>query len=35
LNLDLVRDELSKEERASAWSLRQSRYTAQDWTEGR
>jgi lipoate-protein ligase A len=35
LNLDLVRDELSEEERASAWSLRQSRYTAQDWTEGR
>ena len=35
LNLDLVREELSEEERASAWSLRQSRYTARDWTAGR
>jgi lipoate-protein ligase A len=35
LNLDLVREGLSDEERASARSLRQSRYTAHDWTAGR
>ncbi|MFN2292038.1 MAG: biotin/lipoate A/B protein ligase family protein [Anaerolineae bacterium] len=35
LNLELVREELSEQERASAWSLRQSRYTARDWTGGR
>ena len=35
LNLDLVREELSDEERALARALRQSRYAAQDWTAGR
>lgn len=35
LNLDLVQEPLSDEERASARALRQSRYVAEDWTAGR
>lgn len=35
LNLDLVQEPLSDEERASARALRQSRYEAEDWTAGR
>jgi lipoyl(octanoyl) transferase len=35
LNLDLIRGTLTDEERAAAETLRQSRYTAEDWTAGR